>query len=172
MQVKESKRIVVFTGAGAKAQPYYINSLPVSTELLVQDKPAHQGPNALTLLALLLQEFLLLVASQTSGKSCLMLAFQQSVRESCTGVLVVSSQVDTLCRGPKGVWTMQKAGKPIPEASITFAAAKPSLTHQVGAEELSASSLLIPLNEVEIPRQALAPCTSIDSTLGLQSTGR
>ena len=36
MQVKESKRIVVFTGAGAEAQPYYINSLPVSTELLVQ----------------------------------------------------------------------------------------------------------------------------------------
>ena len=26
---------------------------------------------------------------------------------------------------------MQKAGKPIPEANVTFAAAKPSLTHMV-----------------------------------------
>lgn len=34
-------------------------------------------------------------------------------------------------RGPKGVWTLQKAGLPIPKASVTFAAAKPSLTHQV-----------------------------------------
>ena len=35
-----------------------------------------------------------------------------------------------LARGPQGVWTLQSAGKPLPEARCSFAAAKPSLTHQ------------------------------------------
>ena len=35
-----------------------------------------------------------------------------------------------LARGPQGVWTLQSAGKPLPQARCSFAAAKPSLTHQ------------------------------------------
>ena len=33
-------------------------------------------------------------------------------------------------RGPQGVWTLQRAGKPLPKADCSFATAKPSLTHQ------------------------------------------
>jgi len=33
-------------------------------------------------------------------------------------------------RGPQGVWTLQRAGAPLPPAQCSFAAAKPSLTHQ------------------------------------------
>ena len=35
------------------------------------------------------------------------------------------------CSGPNGVWTLQKAGKPLPNLKITFSTARPSLTHQV-----------------------------------------
>lgn len=31
---------------------------------------------------------------------------------------------------PAGIWTLQRAGKPIPEFKVTFATAKPTLTHQ------------------------------------------
>jgi mono-ADP-ribosyltransferase sirtuin 6 len=33
-------------------------------------------------------------------------------------------------RGPQGVWTLQRQGKPLPRAKVSFAVAKPSLTHQ------------------------------------------
>jgi len=33
-------------------------------------------------------------------------------------------------RGPQGVWTLQRAGAPLPPAQSSFAAAKPSRTHQ------------------------------------------
>ena len=32
-------------------------------------------------------------------------------------------------RGPNGVWTMQKAGAPLPTASVRFDRARPSFTH-------------------------------------------
>jgi mono-ADP-ribosyltransferase sirtuin 6 len=32
-------------------------------------------------------------------------------------------------RGPKGIWTLQRAGAPIPKASCQFDRARPSLTH-------------------------------------------
>jgi mono-ADP-ribosyltransferase sirtuin 6 len=34
-------------------------------------------------------------------------------------------------RGPTGVWTLQRAGKPIPKPKVTFSVARPSLTHMV-----------------------------------------
>jgi hypothetical protein len=34
-------------------------------------------------------------------------------------------------RGPTGIWTLQRAGLPIPKLNIEFGAAKPSITHQV-----------------------------------------
>jgi hypothetical protein len=36
-----------------------------------------------------------------------------------------------LCRGPNGVWTCQRAGKPLPKLHTSFVYANPSLTHQV-----------------------------------------
>lgn len=32
-------------------------------------------------------------------------------------------------RGPNGIWTLQRSGKPIPKPKISFAVAKPSFTH-------------------------------------------
>jgi hypothetical protein len=38
-------------------------------------------------------------------------------------------------RGPNGVWTLKRAGKPIPRLGITLAAAKPTYTHQVSLNQ-------------------------------------
>jgi hypothetical protein len=32
-------------------------------------------------------------------------------------------------RGPQGIWTLQRAGAPLPSLATTFAAARPGLTH-------------------------------------------
>lgn len=34
-------------------------------------------------------------------------------------------------RGPNGIWTLQRAGQPLPRPKVSFTHAKPSLTHQV-----------------------------------------
>lgn len=34
-------------------------------------------------------------------------------------------------RGPEGIWTLQRAGQPLPRPKVSFTHAKPSLTHQV-----------------------------------------
>lgn len=44
------------------------------------------------------------------------------------------------CRGPEGVWTLERAGKPPPRLETSFMFAKPSLTHQVVAWMLSSPS--------------------------------
>uniref|UniRef100_K3Y901 NAD-dependent protein deacetylase SRT1 n=1 Tax=Setaria italica TaxID=4555 RepID=K3Y901_SETIT len=44
-------------------------------------------------------------------------------------------------RGPKGVWTMQRAGKGVPDASLPFHRAVPSLTH-MALVELERAGLL------------------------------
>lgn len=40
------------------------------------------------------------------------------------------------CRGPKGIWTLQRAGQPLPRPKVSFTHATPSLTHQARAAEL------------------------------------
>lgn len=52
-------------------------------------------------------------------------------------------------RGPNGVWTAQRQGKPMPQPKTSFALAKPSLTHQArvlapGAGSCLAASALTP----------------------------
>lgn len=37
-------------------------------------------------------------------------------------------------RGPKGIWTLQREGKPLPEASLPFHRAIPSMTHMALVE--------------------------------------
>ena len=51
-------------------------------------------------------------------------------------VVFTGAGISTSCgipdfRGPSGIWTLQRAHKPIPEFKVSFGVAKPSLTHQV-----------------------------------------
>ena len=39
-----------------------------------------------------------------------------------------------LYRGPKGIWTLQRAGKELPQLKTSFSFAVPTLTHQVDAD--------------------------------------
>ena len=58
-------------------------------------------------------------------------------------VVFTGAGISTACgipdfRGPAGIWTLQRARKPIPEFKVSFGVAKPSLTHQVHQQVLSA----------------------------------
>jgi mono-ADP-ribosyltransferase sirtuin 6 len=51
-------------------------------------------------------------------------------------VAFTGAGISTACgipdfRGPGGVWTLQRAGKPPPRLQTSFVYAKPSLTHMV-----------------------------------------
>jgi len=51
-------------------------------------------------------------------------------------------------RGPKGVWTLQRAGKGIPNASLPFHRAVPSLTHMALVELERAGILKFIISQV------------------------
>lgn len=55
--------------------------------------------------------------------------------ESSKVVAFTGAGISTSCgipdfRGPSGIWTLQRAHKPIPEFKVSFGVAEPSLTHQ------------------------------------------
>mmetsp|Transcript_36971 Transcript_36971/g.116303 ORF Transcript_36971/g.116303 Transcript_36971/m.116303 type:complete len:300 (+) Transcript_36971:72-971(+) len=57
------------------------------------------------------------------------------VREARKVVVFTGAGISTACgipdfRGPKGIWTLQKSGKPLPKLKTSFEHARPSLTHQ------------------------------------------
>ena len=59
----------------------------------------------------------------------------RQVTESKCCVAFTGAGISTSCgipdfRGPQGVWTLQRAGKPLPRLKTSFGVAKPSLTHQ------------------------------------------
>ncbi|GMH35465.1 hypothetical protein BSKO_03333 [Bryopsis sp. KO-2023] len=62
---------------------------------------------------------------------------------SASGIIVFTGAgISTSCgipdfRGPKGVWTLQKQGKPPPELKMSFEMSKPSYTHQAIATLVS-----------------------------------
>lgn len=61
------------------------------------------------------------------------------IRESKNLVAFTGAGISTSCgipdfRGPKGVWTLQREGKGVPEASIPFDRAMPTLTHMALVE--------------------------------------
>lgn len=60
------------------------------------------------------------------------------VRQARRIVAFTGAGISTACgipdfRGPNGIWTLQRAGQPLPRPKVSFTHAKPSLTHQVGA---------------------------------------
>ncbi|KAL5548631.1 hypothetical protein UlMin_003862 [Ulmus minor] len=61
------------------------------------------------------------------------------IRQSKHLVVFTGAGISTSCgipdfRGPKGIWTLQREGKPLPEASLPFHRAMPSLTHMALVE--------------------------------------
>jgi len=60
------------------------------------------------------------------------------VRQSSKIVVFTGAGISTACgipdfRGPSGIWTLQRAHRPIPAFKVSFGIAKPSLCHQVCA---------------------------------------
>jgi len=56
------------------------------------------------------------------------------VKDSKNIIAFTGAGISTSCgipdfRGPSGIWTLQKAGQPLPKAKVSFAVAKPSFTH-------------------------------------------
>lgn len=56
------------------------------------------------------------------------------VRDSDNIIVFTGAGISTACgipdfRGPQGVWTLQRAGKPLPKPKSSFTVARPSLTH-------------------------------------------
>jgi mono-ADP-ribosyltransferase sirtuin 6 len=104
LQIQASKTVIVFTGAG------------ISTACGIPDfRSGNSCPRS--------------SASVLEAPSC-------SLRRSlhiCVHACVPwhQSAMMSLCRGPNGVWTMQRAGKPLPTARCSFTTATPSLTHMV-----------------------------------------
>ena len=57
------------------------------------------------------------------------------VRAASKVVVFTGAGISTACgipdfRGPSGIWTLQKSGKPLPRLKTSFEHARPSLTHQ------------------------------------------
>ncbi|KAH7859458.1 hypothetical protein Vadar_001314 [Vaccinium darrowii] len=68
------------------------------------------------------------------------------IRKSKHLVVFTGAGISTSCgipdfRGPKGVWTLQREGKGVPEASLPFDRAMPSITH-VALVELEKAGIL------------------------------
>lgn len=60
----------------------------------------------------------------------------QLIRQARRVVAFTGAGISTACgipdfRGPAGIWTLQRAGQPLPRPKVSFTHAKPSLTHQV-----------------------------------------
>ncbi|XP_021906115.1 NAD-dependent protein deacetylase SRT1 [Carica papaya] len=84
-------------------------------------------------------------------------------------VVFTGAGISTSCgipdfRGPKGIWTLQREGKPLPEASLPFHRAMPSMTHMALVElEKSGTLKFVISQNVDgihlrsgIPREKLA----------------
>ncbi|KAF7831269.1 NAD-dependent protein deacetylase SRT1 [Senna tora] len=92
------------------------------------------------------------------------------LREKCKHLVVFTGAgISTSCgipdfRGPKGIWTLQREGKALPEASLPFHRAVPSLTHMalIALEKAGILKFVISQNvdglhlRSGIPREKLA----------------
>lgn len=93
----------------------------------------------------------------------------EMIQKSKHLVVFTGAGISTSCgipdfRGPKGIWTLQREGKPLPEASLPFHRAMPSITHMtlVELEKVGIVKFIISQNvdglhlRSGIPREKLA----------------
>ncbi|KAF8031718.1 hypothetical protein BT93_D0821 [Corymbia citriodora subsp. variegata] len=93
----------------------------------------------------------------------------RTIKESKHLVVFTGAGISTSCgipdfRGPKGIWTLQREGKPLPQASLPFHRAVPSMTHMalVALERAGILKFVISQNvdglhlRSGIPREKLA----------------
>ncbi|KAH7576607.1 hypothetical protein JRO89_XS01G0117000 [Xanthoceras sorbifolium] len=76
------------------------------------------------------------------------------IKESKHLVAFTGAGISTSCgipdfRGPKGVWTLQSEGKDVPEASVPFHCAMPSITHMALVELEKAGILKFVISQIE-----------------------
>ena len=94
---------------------------------------------------------------------------QMQIRDSKSSIAFTGAGISTSCgipdfRGPRGVWTLQSSGQPLPRSPVCFALAQPSFTHQALVALLKAGYLkFISSQNVDglhlrsgVPRESLA----------------
>jgi len=92
------------------------------------------------------------------------------VRQSSKIVVFTGAGISTACgipdfRGPSGIWTLQRAHRPIPAFKVSFGVAKPSLCHQVCAMLHSVCAVAA---ELVPPVCTLQPLFSKQTVVSLQ----
>ncbi|KAI8009076.1 NAD-dependent protein deacetylase SRT1 [Camellia lanceoleosa] len=90
-------------------------------------------------------------------------------------VVFTGAGISTSCgipdfRGPKGVWTLQREGKGVPEASLPFHRAMPSMTHMALVELEKAGLLKEKL--AELHGNSFREICSKCGTIGLKKTSK
>lgn len=98
----------------------------------------------------------------TQCTECMPILMQ--VAASRNVVAFTGAGISTACgipdfRGPSGIWTLQRAGRPIPEFKVSFAIAKPSLTHQVPGS-LIAWLMLMHIHTINEAKSICSACLS------------
>ncbi len=92
------------------------------------------------------------------------------MRQSSKIVVFTGAGISTACgipdfRGPSGIWTLQRAHRPIPAFKVSFGVAKPSLCHQVCAMLHSVCAVAA---ELVPPVCTLQPLFSKQTVVSLQ----
>ncbi len=75
-------------------------------------------------------------AGSSTACLCSCVPSHAQVRQARRIIAFTGAGISTACgipdfRGPSGIWTLQRAGQPLPRPKVSFTHAKPSLTHQV-----------------------------------------
>jgi mono-ADP-ribosyltransferase sirtuin 6 len=95
-------------------------------------------------------------------------ALSQLIKESQHLVVFTGAGISTSCgipdfRGPKGIWTLQHEGKPMPKIETPFHQARPGLTHMALVQLQRAGILKFIISQVPLNLLlALLSCTVLN----------